>query len=80
MEQHTQGALIDEAVDIIGGRRLAAEKLGCSRVLVGLMANGKATITAETAMLIQLATKHRITAEELRPDLPWREIRKSKRK
>lgn len=79
MEQETQNALMDQAVEIIGGRRLAAEKLGCSRVLIGLMANGKTRVTAETAMAIQLATKHRITAEELRPDLPWREIRKAKR-
>jgi DNA-binding transcriptional regulator YdaS (Cro superfamily) len=53
--------------------------LGCTRVHVGLMANGKTPVTAEFAMKIQLATKHRIVAEELRPDLPWREIRKSKR-
>jgi DNA-binding transcriptional regulator YdaS (Cro superfamily) len=75
-----QGHLIEEAIAIIGGRRLAAEKLGCSRVLVGLMANNKTRVTAETAMNIQIATKHKVTAEELRPDLPWKEIRKSKRK
>lgn len=75
-----QSHLIEEAIEIIGGRRLAAEKLGCSRVLVGLMANNKTRVTAETAMAIQIATKHRVMAEELRPDLPWREIRKSKRK
>lgn len=80
MQQETQGELIDQAVEIIGGRRLAAERLGCSRVLIGLMSNGKTRVTAETAMNIQIATKHRITAEELRPDLPWREIRKAKRK
>ena len=80
METEETNPLIDQAVEIIGGRRLAAEKLGCSRVLIGLMANGKTRVTAETAMAIQLATKHKVTAEELRPDLPWREIRRSKRK
>jgi DNA-binding transcriptional regulator YdaS (Cro superfamily) len=71
--------LIDQAVEILGGRKKAADTLGCTRVHVGLMANGKTPVTAEFAMKIQLATKHKVVAEELRPDLPWREIRKSKR-
>ncbi len=71
--------LVDQAVQIMGGRRLAAETLGVTRVHIGLLVNGKTPVTAEMAMKIQLATKNKVVAEELRPDLPWREIRKAKR-
>ena len=74
-----EAELLNTAIHLLGGRKRMADTIGCTRVHVGLMANGKTPVSAENAMRIQLATKHRVMAEELRPDLPWREIRAKKR-
>ncbi len=69
---------IAEAVEIAGSRAALARKIGMTAQLVGLIADGKARVTAEVAIRIQVATHNRVLASELRPDLPWAEIRKPK--
>lgn len=65
---------LKKAIDILGGRRQVASAIGVTTQLVGLMVRGKTPVSAEQAMLIQLATGHKVKAHELRPDLPWAAI------
>lgn len=71
--------LFEKAIEIVGGRRVMAEKLGKTVAYIGQVLNGKTPIQAEIAMSIQVLTKNAVTAQELRPDLPWKEVRRPKR-
>jgi DNA-binding transcriptional regulator YdaS (Cro superfamily) len=70
---------LEQAIEIVGGRKALADAIGCTRIHVGLMVTGKTPVTAENALRIQMATKNRVLAEDLRPDLPWRITRAKKR-
>lgn len=72
-------SVLEQAIEIVGGRKALADEIGCTRVHVGLMVTGKTPCSAENALRIQLATKNRIMAEEIRPDLPWNLVRAKKR-
>ena len=62
---------LEVAVKKMGGNKALAEAIGVSSQLISLMLRNKTPVSAEQAMLIQLATEHEVKAWELRPDLPW---------
>jgi DNA-binding transcriptional regulator YdaS (Cro superfamily) len=70
---------LEKAIAILGSRSVLARKIGYTPQLIGMMINGKARISAEVAMAVQIATDHSVMVYELRPDLPWLEIMQPKK-
>lgn len=70
---------LEKAIALLGSRSALARKIGYTPQLIGMMVNGKARISAEVAMAVQIATDHAVMVYELRPDLPWQEIMQPKK-
>lgn len=62
---------IDRAVAILGSQTKLAREMGCSQQYISWLLNEADQISAETAMMVEKATRGEIKADELRPDLPW---------
>lgn len=66
-----QHPLIAKAIEICKSQPALAEKLGCRQQTVSKMLNREIPVSAEYALLIASATDGRVSAHDLRPDLPW---------
>lgn len=48
-----------------------AEAMDCSQARISKLANGQSPITADIAIEIQMLTKGKVKASDLRPDIKW---------
>lgn len=48
-----------------------AQAMECSQARISKLANGQSPITADIAIEIQMLTKGKVKASDLRPDIKW---------
>lgn len=65
---------LQRAIEISGGKTALARKLGASVQLVDNWTR-RGNVPAEHVPAIEAATDGAVTAEQLRPDVPWHIIR-----
>lgn len=65
---------------MLGGPSETARQLGVTPQAVCFWRDGKRQLAAEYCPAIERATKGAVTCEELRPEVDWAYLRKSKRK
>lgn len=70
--------LIETAISLLGSQAKLADACGVKQSSIW-QAKEAERCSAELAMAIEKATDGRVTAIELRPDLPWPSIDESKR-
>lgn len=63
-------ALIEKAIEIAGSQTKLAEACGVKQQSIW-QAKDAGRVSAELALLIERAVAGKVTARELRPDLPW---------
>lgn len=63
-------ALLNDAIVLLGSQARLAEACGVTQASVW-QAKEAGRVSAELALLIERATGGKITARQLRPDLPW---------
>lgn len=71
---------IIKAIEIIGGPSKMAGALGVTPQAVCFWRDGKRQLAAEYCPAIERATNGAVTCEELRPEVDWAYIRKTKKK
>mgnify|MGYP000976842666 CR=1 FL=1 len=69
---------ISKAVELLGGPVAAAKALDVSPQAISFWVNGHRTPSAETCIAIERATSGAVKVENLRPDIDWSVIRKTK--
>ena len=62
---------ITRAITILGSQAKLAREMGCSQQNISWLLKEADQISAETAMLVERATRGAVKAGDLRPDLPW---------
>jgi DNA-binding transcriptional regulator YdaS (Cro superfamily) len=67
-------ALLETAIALLGSQAKLADACGVTQASVW-QAKEAGRVSAELALLIERATGGRITARQLRPDLPWPDCR-----
>lgn len=69
---------ISKAIDCMGSQEQLAKAVELTQAAISQYVTGNKRPSAEVAIRIEAATAGKVTAEEVRPDVPWHVIRGTK--